>query len=155
MDRPDLYREYHLADLRLTVEICTYIRERLVLMGIDPMLAVGLRVGDEAAAELAADEAAAELATDELLDDGEGDHDTGTPDILDKKIGQIEARYRNGRRPDFAKEPLVSLLAFFLPSMMARRYCRGPCRRPFQRTAGPGTGAPLRATTNPANRSST
>jgi hypothetical protein len=102
----------HLADLRLTVKICTYIRERLVLMGIDPMLAVSLRVGDEAAAELAADEAAAELATDELHDHGEGDHDTATLDILDKKIGLIEATYRNGRRPDFAKKPLVSLLAF-------------------------------------------
>jgi hypothetical protein len=45
---------------------------------------------------------------DELLDDREGDHDTGTLDILDKKIGQIEARYRNGRRPDFAKDYRVN-----------------------------------------------
>jgi hypothetical protein len=36
-----------------------------------------------------------------------------------------------------------------------RRCFRGPCRRPFQRTAGPGTGDPLEATTTPANRSST
>jgi hypothetical protein len=48
----------HLADLRSTVKICTYIRERLVLTGIDPMLAISVSVGDEAAAELASDEAA-------------------------------------------------------------------------------------------------
>ena len=68
----------HLADLRLTVKICTYIRERLVLTGIDPMLAISVSVGDEAAAE---------LATDELHDHGEGDHDTATQTSSIKKSG--------------------------------------------------------------------
>src|SRR4051794_5678742 len=35
------------------------------------------------------------------------------------------------------------------------RSFRGPCRRPFQDTAGPGTAAPLGATITPASRSST
>jgi len=42
-----------------------------------------------------------------------------------------------------------------LQALAHRRCFRGPCRRPFQRTAGPGTGAPLEVTTTPANRSST
>ena len=38
----------------------------------------------------------------------------------------------------------------------ARRRCfRGPCRRPFQCTAGPGAGAPFGATMSPPSRSST
>ena len=41
-----------------------------------------------------------------------------------------------------------------LQALAHRRSCRGPCRRPFQATAGPGTGTPLGATTTPANLSS-
>src|SRR5271157_3196792 len=40
--------------LRTSVVICEKIRERFLLMGLDPALAVSLRVGEEAAAELAA-----------------------------------------------------------------------------------------------------
>ena len=36
-----------------------------------------------------------------------------------------------------------------------RRGCRGPCRRPFHGTAGPGTAAPPGAATAPASRSCT
>jgi len=108
-----------LADLRLTVKICTYIRERLVLMGIDPMLAVSLRVGDEAAAELAADEAAAELATDELHDHGEGDHDTATLDILDKKIGLIARPTATEGGRISPRSRSLAYWRFILPSVMA------------------------------------
>lgn len=40
-----------------------------------------------------------------------------------------------------------------LHALAHRRSCRGPCRRPFQDTAGPGTGAPLGATATPASLS--
>ena len=36
-----------------------------------------------------------------------------------------------------------------------RRFCRGPCRRPFHGTIGPRTAAPSWATTSPASRSCT
>src|SRR3984957_6908511 len=39
-----------------------------------------------------------------------------------------------------------------LQAFAHRRSFRGPCRRLFQDTTGPGTGAPLGATTTPANR---
>ena len=39
--------------LRTSVAICEQIRERFLLMGLDPALAVSLRVGEEAAAKLA------------------------------------------------------------------------------------------------------
>src|SRR4051794_26779569 len=39
--------------------------------------------------------------------------------------------------------------------MPQRRFCRRPCRRPFQGTAGPATAAPPGATTAPASRSCT
>src|SRR3954467_5451848 len=41
------------------------------------------------------------------------------------------------------------------PGVAHRRSCRGPCRRPFQATVGPGTAAPPGATTAPVSRSST
>src|SRR3954464_3574051 len=42
-----------------------------------------------------------------------------------------------------------------LQAFAHRRSCRGPCRRPFQATVGPGTAAPPGATTAPVSRSST
>ena len=42
-----------------------------------------------------------------------------------------------------------------LHALAQRRSCRGPCRRPFQGTVGPGTAAPLGAATMPDNRSCT
>src|SRR5215207_6409989 len=42
-----------------------------------------------------------------------------------------------------------------LHALAQRRGCRGPCRRPFHNTAGPGTAAPPGAVTAPASRSCT
>ncbi len=42
-----------------------------------------------------------------------------------------------------------------LQALAQRRGCRGPCRRPFHGTAGPGTAAPPGAVTAPASRSCT
>src|SRR3954465_3622425 len=42
-----------------------------------------------------------------------------------------------------------------LQALAHRRSLRGPCRRPFHGTTGPGTEAPLGATTTPASLSST
>jgi hypothetical protein len=42
-----------------------------------------------------------------------------------------------------------------LHALAQRRGCRGPCRRPFHNTAGPGTAAPPGPATAPASRSCT
>ena len=50
----DLQAASHRQSLRTGVTIYEFIRERFLLMGLDPALAVRLRDGEEAAAELAA-----------------------------------------------------------------------------------------------------
>ena len=50
----DLQAASHRQLLRTRVHLCEFIRERFLLMGLDPALAVSLRVGEEAAAKLAA-----------------------------------------------------------------------------------------------------
>src|SRR6266850_1470275 len=49
----DRQAAHHRQSLRARVELHELIRERLRLMGIDPALAVALRRGEDAAAELA------------------------------------------------------------------------------------------------------
>jgi hypothetical protein len=46
-------------------------------------------------------------------------------------------------------------LAVVVSPSLRQRFCRGPCRRPFQGTAGPGTAAPPGTPTWPASRSRT
>src|SRR5260370_17402496 len=50
----DLQAASDRQSLRTRTAICEFIRERFLLMGLDPALAVSLRWGEEAAAKLAA-----------------------------------------------------------------------------------------------------
>ena len=50
----DRWAAGHRNDLRCRVKVCNLIREGFLLMGLDPALAERLRIGEEAAAELAA-----------------------------------------------------------------------------------------------------
>src|SRR5713226_7425641 len=50
----DLKAASHRKRRRALVKVCELLRERFLLMGLDPSLAVSLRVGEDAAAELAA-----------------------------------------------------------------------------------------------------
>src|SRR5260370_17057717 len=49
----DLQAASDRQSLRTRTAICEFIRERFLLMGLDPALAVSLRWGEEAAAQLA------------------------------------------------------------------------------------------------------
>ena len=53
-DWADREQAHHRQGLRFSVSISAFIRERFLLMGLDPALATSLRRGDESAAELAA-----------------------------------------------------------------------------------------------------
>ena len=64
----DLQAASHRQLLRTRVHLCEFIRERFLLMGLDPALAVSLHHGEDAAAELAAipDTEALRTADEEL-----------------------------------------------------------------------------------------
>jgi hypothetical protein len=72
--------------LRFCVKICAFIRERFLVMGLDPALAISLRRGDEAAAKLAAipDSEALEMADDEITRADAGDR-TGSRSTFGRK----------------------------------------------------------------------
>jgi hypothetical protein len=114
----DLQAASHRQLLRTRVHLCEFIRERFLLMGLDPALAVSLHHGEDAAAELAAipDTEALRTADEALthsdLDDYREDAlsvrakiqrmaDNIADDIIDK-----------GVQPNFAKASLAELWAF-------------------------------------------
>jgi hypothetical protein len=83
-------------------------------MGIDPALAVALRRGEEAAAELAAIPDTPELcAADEAIVRPESSHRDGKVYRARAKIEQIAIQYRDGQhRLDLANASPAELLAF-------------------------------------------
>ena len=101
----DLQAASDRRSLRARTKICEFIRERFLLMGLDPALAVSLRVGEEAAAELAAipdtealrtaDEA---LTHSDLDDDGEAcsTYSASRRAEDNAKIERMIAMYREG-----------------------------------------------------------
>jgi hypothetical protein len=97
----------------MQVEVCALIREELLAMGLDPALAVSLRVGEEAAAELAAipDSEALRQADDAITRGDVGDR-TETRRSLAAELARIAAFYRNGNQLDLRKATLIVLLAF-------------------------------------------
>jgi hypothetical protein len=99
--------------LRVQVEVCALIREELLAMGLDPALAVSLRVGEEAAAELAAipDSEALRQADDAITRGDVGDL-TEARRSLAAELARIAAFYRNGNQLDLRKATLIVLLAF-------------------------------------------
>ena len=82
-------------------------------MGLDPVLAISLRRGDEAAAKLAAipDSEALEMADAEITRAEAGDR-TGESIELRSKMRRMAATYHDGSQPDFAQASPASLLAY-------------------------------------------
>ena len=111
VDRQAAHRR---QSLRAWVTLCELIGERLRVMGIDPGLAVTLRRGEEAAAELAAIPDSPDLkAADEAIvtaDYSNADDRTGE---FEAKIERIAEQYRSGQHQlDFANASPAELLAF-------------------------------------------
>jgi hypothetical protein len=108
----DLQAARDRRSLRAITVVCEFIRERFLLMGLDPALAVCLRVGEEAAAKLAAIpdtevlRSADEALTHSDLDDYGEAHSTGV------KLERMAAMYREGLQPNFASDSVAQLLAF-------------------------------------------
>jgi hypothetical protein len=96
-DRADRQRASHRQRLRADVEICARIGERLLLMGLDPALAVGLQAGEEAAAEPAAipDSEALRRADDAITHGDVGDR-TEVRSSFEAKIEPMVARFCEG-----------------------------------------------------------
>lgn len=82
-------------------------------MGIDPALAMRLRSGDEAAAELAAIPDTDELRTSDeaITRDDLGDCEEGRRRFI-ALIEKMATQYRHGRQPDFATASSAELFAF-------------------------------------------
>ena len=110
----DLRAARHRRSLRADVAICEQIRKRFLLMGLDPALAVSLRVGEEAAAELAAIPDTEALRTaDEALthsDLDQDDYDEAHSTVA--KLERMAAMYREGLQPNFASVSVMQLWAY-------------------------------------------
>jgi len=99
--------------LRTRTAICEFIRARFLLMGLDPALAVSLRVGEEAAAKLAAIPDTEALRTaDEALTHSDLDDDGEAVSFVVEKIERMVAIYREGVQPNFASVSVAELWAY-------------------------------------------
>jgi hypothetical protein len=108
----DLEEARHRQELRATVLICELIRERFLLMGLDPALAVSLQGGEEAAAELAAIPDTEPLRSADEAITRRHPNDCGEVHKVEAKIQRIAAHMCEGFLPDFANASLAELLAF-------------------------------------------
>jgi hypothetical protein len=82
--------------------VCAFVRNGLVLAGIDPSRARALRLapipaGDQKEAE------------EFVIDDADG-----LAGMFVERIGELVRRYQDGREPDFANASLAELLAWCL-----------------------------------------
>jgi hypothetical protein len=101
--------------LRTRVKMHDFIRERLLEMGIDATLALALRRGEEAAAELAAIPDSLELQiADQTAIHANNSSDNDAAGRVWAKIMSMAERYMDGRRPDFANASMAELFAFVL-----------------------------------------
>jgi hypothetical protein len=99
--------------LRTCAAICEFIRERFLLMGLDPALAVRLRVGEEAAAKLAAMPDTEALRSADLAITRSGLNDYGEAhSTFVAEIERLAAIYCEGVQPNFANASLAELLPF-------------------------------------------
>jgi hypothetical protein len=100
--------------LRACVTLCGVIRERLRKMGLEPQLAVSLRRGEEAAAELGAIPDSADLkAADEMIVVSDFSNEGDPRREFEAEIQKIAERYRSGQHQlDLANASPVELLAF-------------------------------------------
>ena len=86
------------------------IRSRLLLMGIDPALAVRLELGEEAAAELAAvPDSEALRAADEVIT---RDDRSDCGEASRAQIERMAAHFCDGSQPDLANASVAELFAF-------------------------------------------
>jgi hypothetical protein len=109
----DRHAAHYRKTRRAVVEICEAIRERLVLMGLDPALAVSLRRGEEAAAELAAipDSDALRAADEAITRDDQSDYGEVSSTLM-AQIEGMAAHFCDGSQPDLANAALAKLFAF-------------------------------------------
>ncbi|SRR5258705_7593545 len=103
------------CSLRVLVAVCDIVRERLVAMRIDPELAVALRRGEEAAAEIAGMPDTQELRASEAS--VTGSNSSGARDRLYTEMPRIADRmtemFGRGEEPiNLGNASLVELLAF-------------------------------------------
>jgi formate-dependent nitrite reductase cytochrome c552 subunit len=102
--------------LRTRVAMHQLIRERLRVIGVDPALAESLRLGDEAAAELAAiaDTPELERADEAILRANCSNSDDGAHHVREE-IKRMAELYRSGQhRVDFANASAFELLTFYV-----------------------------------------
>jgi hypothetical protein len=82
-------------------------------MGLDPELAVILRIGEEAAAQLAAVPDSDALRTaDEAITRTHQENNSETKAWFKAEIERMAEKYLDGSQPDFAKASVAELLAF-------------------------------------------
>jgi hypothetical protein len=116
----DLQAASHRQTLRMRATIYEFIRERFLLMGLDPALAVRLRDGEEAAAELPAipDSEALRTADEALthsdLDDYDEDEVRSSVMAKIQRMADIisDDIIHKGVQPNFAKASVSELWAF-------------------------------------------
>jgi hypothetical protein len=109
----DLQAASHRQSLRVRATIYEFIRERFLLMGLDPALAVSLRWGEEAAAKLAAIPDTEALRTaDEAFTHSDLDDDGEAVSFVVEKIERMVAIYREGVQPNFAGVSVAELWAY-------------------------------------------
>jgi len=109
----DLQAASHRQSLRVRATIYEFIRERFLLMGLDPALAVSLRWGEEAAAKLAAIPDTEALRTaDEAFTHSDLDDDGEAVSFVVEKIERMVAIYREGVQPNFASVSVAELWAY-------------------------------------------
>ena len=123
----DLQAASHRKLLRLFTGIGEFIRKTLLVMGLDPAQARGLRIGEDAAAELAAipDTEALRSADEAITHSDHHDCSEEGNSVL-VKIRRMMAHYSEGAQPDLARASAVELYAFCLASM--KRACVIDCR---------------------------
>jgi hypothetical protein len=113
----DLQAARDRRSLRAITVVCEFIRERFLLMGLDPALdpalAVCLRVGEEAAAKLAAIPDTEALRSADLAITRGGLNDYGEAhSTVVAEIERLAAIYCEGVQPNFVNASLAELLAF-------------------------------------------
>jgi hypothetical protein len=103
----------HRGTLRVRVKTCKIIRERFLLMGLDPALAVSLQLGEDAPTGLAALPDSEALRTaDEAITRSDLDDCAGATSRVKAKIELMAVDILEGSQLDFAKASVVQLLAF-------------------------------------------
>jgi hypothetical protein len=115
LDGADAQAVHRRCSLRAMVKVCDIIRNRLVAMGIEPALAVSLRRGEEAAAELLTIH---DTPEPRVADAAATKRDlSGRGNGLDSKLatiaGPMVEQFGRGEEPiDFGNASLVELMAF-------------------------------------------